>query len=261
LTSDTQCSDQVLTATVDRNSVAEETTPQQFSPTVRQEKPDEDSDNDEVKEVGMGGVGTGEGGMPRNEKAPRGETSGVRIKIPLEEILKYSHMHIEAAARELKVSKSTLKRICRDYNISRWPPRDEHKHIGQSRPNESPTIVDQERILPLKSNMPLPANQVSATIDNTHSVTVRANYQDLRIKFRLSLPWRMVELEQEVKKRLQLEGGTYYIKYKDEDDGLTLIACDEDLKDCISSSSLLGTHSIEVFLSQKVAHEVHVDQL
>jgi hypothetical protein len=241
-----------LTATVDRNSVAEETTPQQFSPIVQQDKPDKDSSNDTVDEVEMGGVGTGEVEMRKNEKASGGERGGVRIKIPLEEILTYSHMCIEDVAMELKVSRSTLKRICRDYNISRWPPRDEHKRIGQSHPDESPAIVDQERIPPLKSNMPLPANQVSASIDNTHSVTVRANYEDIRIKFRLSLPWRMVELEQEVKKRLQLEAGTYYIKYKDEDDGLTLIACDEDLKDCISSSSLLGTHSIEVFLSQKV---------
>ncbi|KAG5560356.1 hypothetical protein RHGRI_003605 [Rhododendron griersonianum] len=64
----------------------------------------------------------------------------------------------------------------------------------------------------------------------------------------------MVELEQQVKKRLPLEAGTYYVKYKDEDDGLmTLIACDEDLEDYISSSSQLGTPPIEVFLEPKLA--------
>ncbi|KAG5560377.1 hypothetical protein RHGRI_003626 [Rhododendron griersonianum] len=71
---------------------------------------------------------------------------------------------------------------------------------------------------------------------------------------RLSGWMDLTKLEQQVKKRLPLEAGTYYVKYKDEDDGLmTLIACDEDLEDYISSSSRLGTPPIEVFLEPKLA--------
>ncbi|KAG5560344.1 hypothetical protein RHGRI_003593 [Rhododendron griersonianum] len=62
---------------------------------------------------------------------------------------------------------------------------------------------------------------------------------------------RKVELEQEVKKRLQFEAGTYNISYKDEDDDLVSIACDEDLEECISSSSPLGSRCHELFLKPK----------
>ncbi|KAG5560391.1 hypothetical protein RHGRI_003640 [Rhododendron griersonianum] len=61
-------------------------------------------------------------------------------------------------------------------------------------------------------------------------------------------PWVMVELEQQVQKRLKLEDGTYYIKYKDEDNDLIIIACDEDLQDYISSSRPRGSTSIEASL-------------
>lgn len=160
------------------------------------------------------------------------------------------------------VSRSTLKRACREYKIHRWPPRNEHTLISHFRLNESSAVIDQKRIpQPSSGRTLLPSNQVSATND-TNRVTVMASYGKVRIKFRLSWPWRKVELEQQVKKRLPpLVAGTYYVKYKDEDDGLTLIACDEDLEDYISSSSLLGTHSIQVFLEPKVAHEFLVDQL
>ncbi|KAG5560350.1 hypothetical protein RHGRI_003599 [Rhododendron griersonianum] len=63
--------------------------------------------------------------------------------------------------------------------------------------------------------------------------------------------YEVVELEQEVKKRLPLEAGTYNINYKDEDDDLILISCDEDLEECISSSSPLGSRCHELFLKPK----------
>jgi len=143
----------------------------------------------------------------------------------------------------MNISKSTLKRICRSYKIPRWPPCEEHKL-------ESPIVVDREGIPQLNSDTLLPPNQISAPGD-TNSMTVKAKYKGFRIKFQLSWPWRKVELEQEVKKRLQLDAATYYITYKDEDDEMTVIGCDEDLEGFISSISPLGTHSIELFLEPK----------
>ncbi|XP_058188436.1 uncharacterized protein LOC131306237 [Rhododendron vialii] len=188
------------------------------------------------------------------EKNPGGETSnkkakGVRIEIPSDDILQRKGMCIKNAANDLKVSKSTLKRICREYGIKRWPPRKEQELISQSRPNKSPAVVDQEQIPQLNPDTLLPPNQVPANSD-TYRVKVKCEEGTI-IKFRLSSPWRKVELEQEVKKRLPFEAGTYDIKYKDEDDDLILLSCDEDLAECISSSSPVGSRSIELFLKLK----------
>lgn len=83
MTSDTLPYDKALTATVDTHIIVEEILSPQFSPTVRQENPDDDFGNDELEAVGIGGVGIGEGEMKgqlnsgcsgngkRNEKTPR----------------------------------------------------------------------------------------------------------------------------------------------------------------------------------------------
>ncbi|KAI8566476.1 hypothetical protein RHMOL_Rhmol02G0044200 [Rhododendron molle] len=246
------------------------------------------------------------------------KTTGVRIAITMEDILKVKGMPLNDVAEHLEVSRSTLKRACREYGIKRWPPCKEHELINQMRPNKSPAIVDQEQIPQLNSDTVLPSNQprkehelisqtrpnesraivdqeqapqlnsitvlpsnqvsarpnespavvdhekipqlnsdkvlpstkVSATID-TKSVKLKARYEEVTIAFRLSRPFRKVELEQEVKKRLPLEAGTYNINYKDEDDDLILISCDEDLEECISSSSPLGSRCHELFLKPK----------
>ncbi|XP_058200609.1 uncharacterized protein LOC131315521 isoform X2 [Rhododendron vialii] len=244
LNSDTLPSDQALAAPVEKitSVVIKEILPPPFSPTARQESLDEDFCNFEAEAVGIGSGGIGqsemEEGQPnsrylgkekRKEMTPRGErrnkeNSGVRIAMSLEEILQTKEMPLKDAAKHLKVSRSTFKRACREYGIERWPPRKERKLISQSHPNES--VVDQERIPQSNSDTLLPSAQVSATIA-TNIVTIMARYGEARIKFQLSWPWRKVELKQQVKKRLPLEAGTYYIKYKDEDDGLTLIACDD----------------------------------
>ncbi|KAI8566482.1 hypothetical protein RHMOL_Rhmol02G0044800 [Rhododendron molle] len=270
LTSDTVSSNQALTATVDTNNFFEkEILLPQLLPTAQQENPDVGFGNDEDEAIGMEVAGTMEGVMVQaqlssgcsgngkwKEKSPGGErgkdgTTGVKIAIAKEDILQTKDMRLKDAAKHLEVSRSTFKRACREHGIKRWPPRKERELISQSHSNEFSAVVDQERTPQLNSDALLPSAQVSATV-GTNIVTIRAGYGEVRIKFRLSWPWRMVELEQEVKKRLPLEAGTYYIKYKDEDDGLmTLIACDEDLEDYISSSSRLGTPPVEQQIQRK----------
>ncbi|KAG5560393.1 hypothetical protein RHGRI_003642 [Rhododendron griersonianum] len=77
---------------------------------------------------------------------------------------------------------------------------------------------------------------------------IRARGPPRNRRFGGERPWGMVELEQQVKKRL---AGTYYIKYKDEDNEWILIGCDDDLQDCISSSRPQGPTLIEVLLVAK----------
>ncbi|GFS38065.1 NIN like protein 7 [Actinidia rufa] len=146
------------------------------------------------------------------------------------------------------VSISTFKRVCRKYGIKRWPPR----NVGKVRP--PPSHVDhQEEVPQLNSN--LPSNQASASIahtqphdtvmQNANTVNVKVKYgNDITIKFQLSLSSGLVELQQQVAKRLNLEAGSYHIKYKDEEDELILIACDEDLQDCLRTCRSPGSNAV-----------------
>ncbi|KAG5549234.1 hypothetical protein RHGRI_014556 [Rhododendron griersonianum] len=95
---------------------------------------------------------------------------------------------------------------------------------------------------------------VKPAFEDVDMVTIRAKYDNNMIKFRLSLSSTLVELQQEVAKRakrLNLKARTYYVKYKDEEDELILIACDEDLQDCIHTSRSLGNTSLVVELEPK----------
>ncbi|CAL5335684.1 unnamed protein product [Camellia sinensis] len=196
--------------------------------------------------------GNKSGGTVKASKK-EGNNIGVKIKILLEDILQNSALSLENAAKNLKVSKSTLKRVCRTFSIERWPPRKMNK-VGCSQLDESAQCVNSDH---------LPCTQSSATIIHTEPhdktmqdaniVTVKAKYgEGITMKFRLSLSSRFVQLQQEVAKRLNLKAGTYYVKYEDEDGELILIGCDEDLQDYMRDSRSLGRSSIVVLLEQKL---------
>ncbi|XP_028082132.1 protein NLP7-like isoform X3 [Camellia sinensis] len=156
-----------------------------------------------------------EKGKTKRPKRVHNKT-GVKIEIPLDDILQNSKKSIEVAADNLEVSRSTLKRVCRGYGFPRWPPRK------------------------------------NTVIRDANIVTVKAKYiNDIIIKFLLSLSSGLVELQQQITNRLHLEDGTYYVKYKDEDDDLIVIACDQDLQDYISSSTSPGSTTIMVFIVPK----------
>ncbi|KAI8566483.1 hypothetical protein RHMOL_Rhmol02G0044900 [Rhododendron molle] len=128
---------------------------------------------DEVEEVGTRSEGRGEGEMEgghlnsagcfkkgkRKVRSPRGERgnkkrTGARIEISLDDILPVEQMRLQEAARHLKVSASTLKRVCREHGIHRWPPRMGKDCINQSGPSESLLTVDQEGIAQQRPDTP-----------------------------------------------------------------------------------------------------------
>ncbi|KAI8566480.1 hypothetical protein RHMOL_Rhmol02G0044600 [Rhododendron molle] len=270
LTSDTVPSNQALTAIVDTNNFFEkEILLPQLLPTAQQENPDVGFGNDEGEAIGMEVAGTMEGVMVEaqlysgclgngkwKEKSPGGQrgkngTTGVRIAIAKEDILQTKGMRLEDAAKHLEVSRSTFKRACREYGIERWPPRKKNKLISQSCRKESPAVVDQEGIQPLNCDILASDQALAATVDTNNVILKVRCINDIIVKFPLSWPWKMAELEQQVEKRLKLKSGTYYIKYKDEENDIVCIFCDEDLQNYIYSSTPLGTSSIEVFLVPK----------
>ncbi|XP_028091688.1 protein NLP7-like isoform X2 [Camellia sinensis] len=116
---------------------------------------------------------------------------------------------------------------------------------------ESSPGVDHQQIRQLSSNRPFShasaavvhANPCNTLIQDANIVTVKAYIDDIIIKFPLSLSSGLVELQQKIAHILHLEDGTYYVKYKDEDDDLIVLACDqEELKHYISASTSPGQH-------------------
>ncbi|XP_058203699.1 protein NLP7-like isoform X2 [Rhododendron vialii] len=178
-----------------------------------------------------------------------------RIEVSLDDILKYSKKSRNDAAKKLQVSISTLKRVCRGYGIDRWPPRNRDiKKFRSFRPSPAENKGQTRQC----QNSDLPSNQASDSVPHTKSafqdadiVTIMAKYENNTIKFLLSLPSRLVDLQQEVAKRLDLEAGTYYVKYKDEKNDSILIACDKDLQGCIHTFKSLGNNSAVVLLELK----------
>ncbi|KAI8569869.1 hypothetical protein RHMOL_Rhmol02G0310800 [Rhododendron molle] len=157
--------------------------------------------------------------------------------------------------KELKrvVSVSTLKHVCRGYGIDRWPPRKiEELHSFR------PSPIENEGQTRQRLNSDLPSNQASHSVSHTKPtfqdvdiVTIKAKYENNMIKFWVYLPFGLVALQQEVAKRLDLKAETYYVRYKDEENDSILVACDEDLQDCVDTSKSLGNTSVVVLLEPK----------
>lgn len=82
-------------------------------------------------------------------------------------------------------------------------------------------------------------------------VTIKATYRDDIIRFRVSWNCGIVELREEIAKRLKLEVGTFDIKYLDDDQEWILVACDADLQECMDILTLSGSNIIRL-----VVHDI-----
>ncbi|XP_058203706.1 protein NLP7-like isoform X2 [Rhododendron vialii] len=214
--------------------------------------PSKNAQNVVIAERNIIVVTSSEGG-PREMQERQHKNTGVQIEVSLDDILKYSKKSRIDAAKKLQVSVSTLKRVCRGYGIDRWPPRNIEKFRSFQ-----PSPIENEGQTRQRLNSDLPLNQASNSVAHTNPafqdadiVTIKAKYENNTIKFRLSLPSRLVALQQEVANRLNLEAGTYYVRYKDDENDLILIACDQDLQDCIHTFKSLGNTSVVVQLELK----------
>ncbi|XP_057969147.1 protein NLP7 isoform X2 [Malania oleifera] len=85
-------------------------------------------------------------------------------------------------------------------------------------------------------------------------VTIKAIYGEDIIRFRISSTSGILELKEEVAKRLKLEVGTFDIRYLDDDHEWVLIACDSDLQECMDTSQSSGKSIIRLRVHDVMAN-------
>ncbi|OWM85196.1 hypothetical protein CDL15_Pgr027983 [Punica granatum] len=86
------------------------------------------------------------------------------------------------------------------------------------------------------------------------SITIKATYREDIIRFRISFSSKVVELKEEVAKRLKLEVGTFDVKYLDDDHEWVLIACNADWQECVDISRSSGCNMIRLLVHDVMAN-------
>ncbi|XP_058214027.1 uncharacterized protein LOC131325669 isoform X4 [Rhododendron vialii] len=84
---------------------------------------------------------------------------------------------------------------------------------------------------------------------DTSSVRVKATYGRTTIAFKLSFASGIIQLKEEVSKRLWFELGNFDLKYKDADGDLVSIVCDDDVRDYLQLLTSLGNQVSKLFVS------------
>ncbi|KAG5548016.1 hypothetical protein RHGRI_013645 [Rhododendron griersonianum] len=87
---------------------------------------------------------------------------------------------------------------------------------------------------------------------DTSSVMVKATYGHTTIGFKLSFASGIIQLKEEVSKRLEFEPGSFNLECNDADGDLILIACDDDVRQYLQLVTLLGNQVIKLFVLDKV---------
>ncbi|GJU33138.1 NIN-like protein [Tanacetum coccineum] len=189
----------------------------------------------------------------KRRKRKRSESS-----IRLEEIKKHFGKTMDEAAAILHVSRSTLKRICRNFGIARWPYR--------SGPDKTDSLIKSDQtdithdLVSLAINdkhSPMRKNLSSETIiDNkVENVMIKATYENNTIKFPFSLLDGLGKLKDLIAEKFQLRHGSLSLKYVDEDADLISITSDEDLMVLLSTFQTQQLKAVIQVFVQLVAQQ------
>ncbi|XP_060171853.1 protein NLP6-like isoform X2 [Lycium barbarum] len=128
-----------------------------------------------------------------------------RCGITLKDLQQQFGKKVADAAESLGVSRSTFKRVCRANGIARWSRKQ---------------LVQQ----------PASASQSMATIfESDNSMSIKASYNGVNVRFPLSLSSGKRDLEVEVEKRFGVRTGSFRISYEDDEKEWIRITCDKDL--------------------------------
>ncbi|XAR55165.1 hypothetical protein NMG60_11030580 [Bertholletia excelsa] len=99
----------------------------------------------------------------------------------------------------------------------------------------------------------VPREAMAVLANDVKTVTMKATYKGDMIRFRLPSHSGILNLKEEVAKRLKLEMGTFHIKYLDDDHEWVLIACDADLHECVDMLESSGSNIIRLSIHDTTA--------
>ncbi|XP_037453106.1 protein NLP3-like isoform X1 [Triticum dicoccoides] len=231
------------------------------------------NDSDEEDGDQAGGVhGADQSGAEDRVPPPETKKTGRKAGRPvsLKELQGYFSGSLKDAARSLGVCPTTMKRICRQHGISRWPFRKISKvnrALGKIRAIESVDCSSKPTAASSSTSRRAPAPHLpclsSALGEDTSSqgssqdpppltkttmrksllwrsngaegelVTIKANYRGDIIRFRVPCSAGVAAVKEEVAKRLGLDAGTFDVKYLDDDHEWVLLSCDADFQECL----------------------------
>ncbi|XBH76907.1 hypothetical protein VPH35_103474 [Triticum aestivum] len=233
------------------------------------------NDSDEEDGDQAGGVhGADQSGA--EDRGPPPETKKKKIgrkagrPVSLKELQGYFSGSLKDAARSLGVCPTTMKRICRQHGISRWPFRKISKvnrALGKIRAIESVDCSPKPTAASSSTSRRAPAPHLpclsSALGEDTSSqgssqdpppltkttmrksllwrsngaegelVTIKANYRGDIIRFRVPCSAGVAAVKEEVAKRLGLDAGAFDIKYLDDNHEWVVLSCDADFQECL----------------------------
>ncbi|KAM7465201.1 hypothetical protein LguiB_012763 [Lonicera macranthoides] len=163
------------------------------------------------------------------------------ITLSYEDLSKHFGKKLDDAAQILGVSRSTMKRACRHHNIKKWPAPKRRKvnalrvcsgNEGIEGTYKAETLCSDPPPRPATAGISYKASN-SRQEQDVGTVTIKATHGGHTIRFQLPYLSRKSDLVEKVTTRLSLNEGSFNIQYQDEENEWILIACDEDLEECI----------------------------
>ncbi|KAK1408202.1 hypothetical protein QVD17_39837 [Tagetes erecta] len=182
---------------------------------------------------GMKATENGKKPMLVDHIAPsQGNYKTATIQISREAIEKEFGNTMKEAANNLNVSLSTLKRKFKDLGMLEWPGPKSRRREDQSNTNEEDCGAIQD---------------LSTINGSKNTLTVKVEYAEDMIKFQLPISQpTFVTFEKEIKMKLNLNLGSYKFKYLDEDGDWITLTSDQELSDCIKSSTKSHTNVLRL---------------
>ncbi|KAL3499270.1 hypothetical protein ACH5RR_038363 [Cinchona calisaya] len=208
--------------------------------------------------------------------------ASARARITLDVLKRYSGVKLVDAAKSLGVSRSTLKRICKDLGIKDWRSlrrtKDEH-HMHSSDPRlpaaGAVEIVEEDVIQESEGGNPgminalvekeaaapmIPTSAINGKGialggeigDKSAAMIVKATYKGKNVRFPLTCNSGIKHLRQKIAKRFELQVESFTIEYEDEEGDSIMIVCDEDLHDHIESLKSSGQNKIKLLVVPKI---------
>lgn len=88
---------------------------------------------------------------------------------------------------------------------------------------------------------------IPPTLNDEGIFRVKATYGDEKIRFRMSKNWGFMDLHQEISKRFNIyDMGNIRIEYIDDDSEWVLLACDDDIEECMDLHTSINNKTIKL---------------